>query len=231
MSALFDLAKLKALLQKFQSEKKYPKHVVINLFPVIFSEQAQKDELKRYYDLFDSVIGLQVHYGIPIFTVSLGRIENIPPDSLTAYCDTLLKKSIENQINVTIFGKWYDLKGNLVEALKKVNNESNEFDKLFLNVCINYDGQQEIADASKVMLKKAAADKLKTDQITPASIKENLYSSYFIPPELTIEPGKRFSGTFLWDTKDSQIVFLKKQVLDISKQDLAKAIEDFSISN
>src|SRR3989339_458831 len=166
MAAFFDLGKLKDLLQRSNLEKKYPKHVLINLFPAVFGEQTIKEDLKKFYELISSIIALQVEYGIPIFTISLGTEEDLHQDSLASFCETLLSTTVENRMNVTIFGKWYDLKGILVEAMKRVNSETKGFDRHFLNLCINYDGQQELADASKVLLKKALLEKIKPEDIT-----------------------------------------------------------------
>jgi undecaprenyl diphosphate synthase len=114
-----------------------------------------------------------------------------------------------------------------VEALKKVNNETNDFDTFFFNLCINYSGQQEIADASRVIIRKIMNDKADIDSISPEMFKENIYSSYFIPPDLVIEPSNKFSGTFLYDSKNARIQFLGKPVLEITKADILKSLDKF----
>src|SRR5690606_40296287 len=57
---------------------------------------------------------------------------------------------------------------------------SKDYDKHFLNFCIQYDGQEDIAEASKMIARKILTGKLTVDDITPQTIKENVYSSYFI---------------------------------------------------
>ncbi len=227
MAPFFDIKKLQAILQSRQQEKNYPKHIVINLFPVITADETKAQDYQKLLGLFDSILDLQKEKNIPILTVSLGKREHIDEKQLCKYCEQLLAKANENRINITVFGRWYDLGGQLVEALKKINNETKEFDYFFLNLCVNYDGKQEIADACRVMVKKALLEKLDTEAITPETVKENVYSSYFIPPELVIEPDA-FSGTFLWDSAGASIASLSKPVLEISKADIDRIVDTFA---
>ncbi|MBT4858399.1 hypothetical protein HON49_04460, partial [archaeon] len=110
------------------------------------------------------------------------------------------------------------------EELKKLNTQSSEFDHFFLNLCINYNPKQEIADACRVIIRKIIQDKSDIDSISPELIKENIYSSFLIPPEIVIEPSLEFSGTFLWDSKGSKITNLNKPLSDISIQDIEKKL-------
>ena len=118
--------------------------------------------------------------------------------------------------------------GQLVEEIKRVDKETNDFDHFFLNICINYNSQQEIADASRVIIRKIMLEKMDIDSITPETFKENVYSSYFMPPDLIIEPDNKFRGTFLWDSANSTVIQLNKKILEINKNDFVKAIEKFA---
>jgi undecaprenyl pyrophosphate synthase len=225
---MIDLKKLQQLIQRYPvPDKNYPKHVVVSLFPLISTEEKMKD-YENYFSLINGIIDIQLEHNIPILTVSLGKKEDILiPKILAGYCEKLLRKAVEYKINVTIFGKWYDLQGELVETLKKLNNETNDFDNFFLNLCINYDPKQEIVDACRVVLRKIISEKDDIDSFTPEKLKENIYSSYFIPPDFIIEPSK-FSGTFLFDSPGAKIYFVNKPVLDIVKMDIQKAFQFFA---
>jgi undecaprenyl diphosphate synthase len=228
---LIDFKKFQFLLQKNQDNEKkdLPKHLLINMFPIVTTDEKKIEDFQKLITAVDSLIDIQIEQKIPILTISLGSKEDIlEPLKLTEYCEKLLNKAIKEKINVTIIGRWYDLQGELVEALKKVNSETNEFDTFFFNLCINYDGQQEIADASRVIIRKIMNGKEDIDSITPDILKENIYSSYFIPPDLVIEPSNRFSGTFLYDSKNAKISFLGKPVLDITKADIEKNLDKFA---
>ena len=225
---MIDLTKLPLIIQKREADTKdSPKHIILNLFPIKTSEEKEKEDFRKVITILDQVVDLQREKNLPILTVSLGKIEDIyDTRALADYCEEkLLEKAIEHKINVTIFGRWYDVKGELVTALKKINNETNDFDHFFLNICINYDGKREIADACRVIIRKILMEKSDIDAIDPEMIKENIYSSYLMPPDMIIEPLPKFTGTFLWDSAGSKIYKLNKSVLDLSKADVAKAFD------
>jgi len=228
MAGPLDLKKLYSIMQRTPQEKNYPKHVVINLFPIKTTEEKKKDDFKKILSVLNEIADVQIEKNIPIMTVSLGKKNDIDQNVLYKYTKEFLKKAIEHKINVTIFGRWYDLEGQLVEELKKLNNDTNDFDHFFLNLCINYDAHQEIADTSRVIIRKILMEKTDIDGITPELIKENLYSSYFIPVDLVIEPSEKFSATFLWDSTDAIIYNINKPVLSISKSDVIKLIDKYA---
>ena len=137
------------------------------------------------------------------------------------------KKIHKDQIKVSILGKWYDLPERVVNPIKEIIESTKDYDKFFLNFCVNYDGHEEIADACRLIARQIKSEKIDPESINNQLIKENLYSSYFISPDLIIENSKEFSGLLLWDSKNSMIFFTDKQWPDFTKIDFFRAIEDF----
>ena len=107
--------------------------------------------------------------------------------------------------------------------------ETKDYDSFFLNLCINYDGQEEIVDSCKLIGRQIAAGKLAPESITKEVIKENCYSSYFIPPDLIIKTGlkTKIAGVLLWDSLNATIFFVKKNWPELKQSDLQKALKDF----
>ncbi len=225
---MLGLNKIKELLQKKSaSEKKALNHVIINLFPFVTTDEKKVDEYKKFLSLIGDMMSLQVEKDIPIFTLNIGKASDIiDQTALSYYTEELLKKAKEHKINVTIFGRWYELTGELVEALKVINNETKEYDSFFFNICINYDSRQEIADGCRVIIRKILDEKADVDSITPELLKENIYSSYFVPPDLVIESGSRFTGTFMFDSENARIIFMQKSVNEIVKADIMKFLDN-----
>ena len=118
-------------MRRTPQEKNYPKHVVLNLFPIITTEEKKKQDFLKILSILNEIIDVQIEKNIPILTVSLGKKADIEEKVFYLHTKELLKKAIEHKINVTVFGRWYDFKGQLVEALKKTNNETNNFDHFF----------------------------------------------------------------------------------------------------
>ena len=117
-----------------------------------------------------------------------------------------------------------NLAGKVVDSIKRAAETTREYDDFFLNICINYDGQDEIIDSCKLLARKVKFDKIEIENINTESLKENLYSSYFIPPERTVivSRNKRLLSFMLWDLAYTKIYFLEKNWNEISKRDLEK---------
>ena len=163
MAGLIDLKKLQSIIQRTPEEKNLPKHLILNLFPLNSQEENKKEEFNKLLDIFFEMMDLQKEKNIPIMTISLGGKEDIDENVLFEKTKLILKKANEYRMKVSVFGRWYDLRGQLVEELKRLNSETDGFDNFFLNICINYDPKQEIADASRVIIRKILMEKLDID--------------------------------------------------------------------
>jgi undecaprenyl diphosphate synthase len=229
---------LKSLSRKKKAN--LPKHIALtyNNYAAkgvkIPLEQHFKNKLAKINDF----MGIQSKYDIPIFTIFLLSSEtknnenfNTIVDAVSAFFEELAheKKIHHNKVKISVLGKWYNMPAKLVDSIKKLSEETKEYDKFFLNFCINYDGQDEIVDACRILGKKIKAEKMDPEAITKEMIKENLYSSYFMPPELLIvmDGAKHLSGFLLWDSVNAKVYFSDKNWSDFSANDLVKALAQF----
>ena len=200
------------------SMKGLPKHIAITV------EEPDSAHLK-------DVVFTAAKLGIPVLTFQLLRrsyeIEDI--DWLVQLFSELGSWSFiqENQFKVSVLGKWYALPSRLVEPIKKVLEDTKDYDKFFLNFCISYDGQEEIVDSCRLIARQVAMGKLNPEGIDKATMKENSYSSFFLPPELIIKTGfeKKLSGFMLWDSAEAKIYFANKPWHDFGRAEFLKAIE------
>lgn len=131
------------------------------------------------------------------------------------------------QAKVNVVGKWYQLPQRIIDTVKNVLEETKDYDMTFLNFCIMYDGQEEIADAAKLIARQVKLGKIEPEAIDKALMKEHLYTSYFIPPDLLIKTGKgkKTGGVLLWDSAHSKIYFANKEWSEFLHEDFLKAIE------
>lgn len=142
---------------------------------------------------------------LPMLTVLLPEKDF---DTLAAWWGTLAGWQLlrEHQVRVAVLGKWYKLPENVVEQIKKTVTETKDFDKHFLNLCVNYDGQEEIVDACKLMAMQVKLGRLSPEGITRDMLKENLYSSGTLPPDIIILPSDRLNTFLLWDAAKAKVV-------------------------
>jgi len=191
---------------------------------------------KNSFNILNEIIGAQPEKKIPILTVYVIPETQIGDDTFPVFLNELIKffESIvsketvhQNKIKISVLGKWYDLPGRAVDPIKKAIEETKDYDNFFLNFCINYDGQEEIVDACKLIARQIKAERLDIDSISKKTIKENTYSSYFVPPDIIIKNGKlkRTAGTLLWDSTDAELIFTEKDWPEFTKHDFLKAVD------
>jgi len=223
----------------------YPKHIAFSMTDHLFwAKNKSKDIKEAYHEMFKKILKFpetQVKFGIPIITfyVLTSNFESsknydIIIDLLRDFfMDLAEHESIfKNKIKVSVFGKWYNLPSRVIDPIKNVLEETKEYDHFFLNLCINYDGQEEIVDACKLVTRRVIAEKDDISTIDKLKIKENLYSSAFLPPEIIIKTGKtkKLNGFLLWDSCNSHIYFSEVFWQDFTEKDLLRAINDFQNS-
>ena len=131
------------------------------------------------------------------------------------------------RVKLTVLGRWYDLPGGLVESVKRAMDSTKEHDAFFLNICLQYSGQEEIVDAFRVLARQVQSGKLDPDAVDRDAVKERLATSYFPPPELLIKTGLRHSlqDALLWDCAFADLRFVDVPFPELSRDDLAKALE------
>jgi undecaprenyl diphosphate synthase len=114
----------------------------------------------------------------------------------------------------------------MIESIKKIIDSTKDYDNYFVNFCINYDGQEEIVDACKMVARRVKLGKIEVDSITKETIKDDLYSSYFLPPDFIFVTGKKrsVSGFLLWDSVNSEIVFTNRLFPELTVKDIEKGI-------
>jgi len=187
--------------------------------------EAARQNIKRIKEF----MGYQLKYDFPILTMKLSTKSDEEQAALTDFFVKLAEDETihKNQVRVFIIGAWFDLPVELFDALKKIMEKTQDYDKYFLNFCLKYDGQAEIVAAMRLIARRITAGKMEVDGITKESIKENLYSSYFTPPDMIIECSRKYSGLLLWDSRKSLIYFTHKLWLDFDKSDFEKAMDFF----
>lgn len=195
------------------SPQPLPKHVAINI---------TGKALKNILEIVQTSFALK----LPILTF----YTHDETDDLLNFLTALIHWDYieRQQVKVSVIGKWYDLPERLIEPIKEIIESTKDYDAHFLNLCLKYDGQEELVDACKLIAKQVQMGKLAPEGITKATLKENIYTSYFIPPDLIIIPGeKKTSGVLLWDSPSSVIHFAPEQPDKYDKNAFMRSLQFF----
>jgi len=218
------------------------RHVAITTDGIFkWAQENKKSLAEAHYEsnlIIKNTIKAQVKLNIPIVTfyllqTDLANLEHLSVkiDSLIGLFSDLMGWDVikENNIKISVFGKWYDLPGRIVDPIKNLLDVTRDYDKFFVNFCINYNGQDEIVDACKIIAMKAKTEKIDITSINREDIRENIYTSDFLPPDLIIKNGikQRLHGFLLWDASNTSIYFTRRLWPDFRKDDFEDAVEAF----
>ena len=217
-----------------------PKHIAFGVGGSLsWAERNDADEYETYMTCFQKVehmVNFQTAFDIPIITMHLftSDVSNSEKfitivDELVNFFENILQNDLvtRNKVKISILGKWYDLPGRLIDPIKKVIDHTKDFDSFFLNLCINYDGREEIVDACKMIGRRITAGKIDVDAITKEMVKDELYSSYFLPPDIIAITGteKKLKGILLWDSINSLPFFMNMSWNDFKEKDFISVLK------
>ena len=231
------------LREKEGKPKKAIMHIALTMHGMEkWSEQKKvpiQETYKKSFSILKDVIELQVKNNLPILTIyvlpeQLKKEDQFPSflDELIGFLNSIKSSSLlhENKIKISALGKWYDVPGRAVDVIKEVLEETKDYDRFFVNLCINYNGREEVVDACRMLGRQIKAGKLDVGAINKDVIKDNIYSSYFLPPDLVIKNGKIMQTTafLLWDSPYAILYFTQKYFPEFTKHDFEKALEFYS---
>lgn len=176
-----------------------PSHIAIDFEQSKIKKEVMADTLlKTIKNCFE--------LNIPLLTINLltTNYQETDVENILEFFKTIKTwEWIDNlQIRVSVMGKWYELPGRVVEEIKNILDKTHAYDMFFLNLCVNYDGQEEIVDSVKIITTQATLGKIDPQKIDKTTIKENIYTSAFLPPELIINftAQRKKTNFLLWDS-------------------------------
>lgn len=224
-------------------KERFPKHIGLildgnrrwarknNLDPNLGHLEGYRNLRDRLFDFFDAGIRY-----VTVYALSLENARKRSPEELKyiyriiyAAVDSVKKESIirEEKININIIGRLNLLPKDVKTKLEELTDFTKNFNYAFLNVCIMYDGQEEIIDAVKMMIR----DGLNPEKIDLDLFKNYLYTKSF--PELDyvirtgMEDGARISGFLLWDASYAEFKFRDDYWPDYTKEMMIEDLLDY----
>ena len=101
---------------------------------------------------------------------------------------------------------------------------------LILNLCINYGGRAEIADATRAIAEDVAAGRLKASSISEKTIQRYLYSPTMRDVDLFIRTGdeQRTSNFLMWSSSYAELYFSPLPWPDFNRSELWRACEVYA---
>jgi len=135
------------------------------------------------------------------------------------------------KVKVKVIGRINLLPHDLQEMIRKVEEETKDYDEHYLNLAIAYGGRAEIVDATKKIAQKVALGELSPEEIDERVFEQHLYTA-FLPkqdPDLIIRTSgeERLSGFLLYQAAYSELCFLDVYWPEFRRIDLLRAIRTY----
>ncbi len=186
---------------------------------------------KTLYSLFDAGIRY-----LTIYALSLENARKRSPEELS-YIYKIIKIAVETvkrdpmvkreSVRFNVIGRLSLLPEDVREKINELIEYTKAHDKAFINLCIMYDGQAEIVDAVKELLK----ENLNPNEIDTEQIKNHLYAKDFPPVDYIIrtgmDDGARISGFMLWDASYAEFRFRNDYWPDYSEEMLIDDLKEY----
>ncbi|WP_129407908.1 isoprenyl transferase [Marinitoga lauensis] len=143
---------------------------------------------------------------------------------MVRYLESRLNKIIKENVRVRFTGRIEELPKNVFDVCKRIEDKSKNNTKIDVILAVNYGGRKEIVDAVNKLMEKGVKS------INIEDISKNLYLPDVPDPELIIRTSGeiRISNFLLWQIAYSELYFTNTLWPDFTREDLIKAVEDYS---
>lgn len=145
------------------------------------------------------------------------------------YFKTDLHIFTDNNIKIRVVGSRAGVSEKLLRAIDEAEAATAQNTRGTLAVCFNYGGQVEIADAVRQLMTSGVSP----DEVTPELLAEHLYAPEIPPVDLVVRTSgeQRLSNFMLWRAAYSELLFLDKYWPDMTKEDVAVILKEYSERN
>ncbi len=190
---------------------------------------AQKGHYRGYLKVLDLVDWL-IEEKIKIVSLYAFSTENWQRskkevDYLMHLAKLIFKKHLKDfqakGVKILVSGVEDKLDKTLIEILAKAQQETEENNKLIVNICFNYSGRREILEGIKKLIK----DKVPVDKINEKFFRQYLFHDLPDPDVIVRTSGEQRLSNFLtWQSVYSELIFIKKHWPAFSQRDLKNII-------
>ncbi len=154
-------------------------------------------------------------------------------DKLMKLLVSSLKKEIktlqDNNIKLGTIGNIESLPKKAQQELAEVMQKTKDNKHMNLTLALSYGSREELVHAFKIIGKKIKEGQLAVEDISEATISQNLYTNHLPDVDLMIRTSgeQRISNFLLWQIAYAELYFTDVLWPDFRKDDLLKAIHNY----
>jgi len=206
---------------------------------------AKQRHLDRYFGhregikRIKEIVKASKDFGIKILTIFAFSTENWDRPKkeirfLFSYLDRFLedykKELMKEDMKLNVIGRRDRIPLNIIKKIEKIEELTNNNKSFILNVALDYGGKWDILNAVNKLM-----EDVKENNLSLKEVDENLFRRYLslkdLPDvDLLIRTSgeQRISNFLLWNLAYSELYFPKVYWPDFDKEELKKAIEEYS---
>ena len=181
---------------------------------------------------FDTVAHAARELGVKHFVVYMLSTENWNrAETEVSYLMELFQTAINDAFNrlkqegtrLHFIGDLSRFPVDIQKNIKKLEDETKEYDDFHVWICASYGGRLEIIEAVKKLTDKGQA-------VTEESLKENMWSAGMPDPDIIIRTGgeKRLSNFLLWQSAYAELFFTDTYWPAFTKEELQDILEQYA---
>ena len=146
------------------------------------------------------------------------------------YLDRERDKLNKDGTRFQVIGRRRRLSSSLQNKIDEVMSLTKDNKDFFLNLAIDYGGQEEIIDAAKGLIKEVVGGRLAAEEIDVGLFKKYLYLKDFPSPDLLIRTGgeHRVSNFLLWHIAYTELWMTPVFWPDFGKKEFLMALRDYA---
>ena len=137
------------------------------------------------------------------------------------------------QMRLRFIGEREKLPKDLLKLIEKAERETAKYDKMTVNIALNYGGRAEITHAVKEISKKVQSGEISVDDITEEMVNNHIYTAGQPDPDIIVRPSGEFrlSNFMTWQSAYSEFWFSDILWPDFTEEDVNKILEDYQNRN
>lgn len=150
-------------------------------------------------------------------------------DLLREYLKNDIKELQENSVRIIFIGERHMLAPDIVEQMKKVEEETAANDKLVLCIALSYGSRHEIVNAAKKIAALAKRGDIEPSDIDLKMFSDMLYTKSIPDPDILIRTSgeRRISNYLLWQLAYAEFFFTDTLWPDFSRKELEQIIQEY----
>ncbi|MBO5896151.1 MAG: isoprenyl transferase [Clostridia bacterium] len=147
--------------------------------------------------------------------------------------DTRTGENTIRQMRLRFIGEREGLPKDLLKLIEKAERETAHYEKMTVNIALNYGGRAEITHAVKDIAQMVKDGKMDVSDITEQTICDNIYTAGQPDPDIIVRPSGeyRLSNFLPWQSAYSEFWFSNVLWPDFTEEHVNEILRDYQKRN